>query len=882
MLVGLWLAFAPLPSDPGRPTLPRERALWDHRVQLGALCGRVLELVLLSNLLGEIIWFVVDDALEVVSWRTYTLWGSFHLTMLMVVFGRLADATGRTASTRLLSGAALGLFLLVAGSSPSLIGVDARESGVWSRYVGRDGDLGSRDADVKRAVSLTDDWFDQAFRRLEGMPAGEPVLFVAASGGGSRAAIWATWVLEALERTPLTGGLSTPPPAEVSKVSESLADRVLFISAVSGGSVGSANVVFREGGATPDLVNTLLGQLEEAYRATARSACRDHQGEDNVRCRPGAPQLFEPTAWPVNSTRADEVSSDFNAPALRGIVMPGVKRGASVGRFWEEHFQWNERFEARARAARSAGGGSRRATPLLLVNSTEVHTGYRLVAGFPPLPPGLLWSSGAPELQTRTHFQDERRFRGAVYWSEVDAEDSLSVRSVSDIDPFLKVPVHEAVRMSANFPWGFDLPRLNTDIETAGDRVAVESEILVVDGGVLDNTGIDTFAALIARLERLAAPPEGSAEEESSPYRSRLSGRAARLLDELSARGIILLEIDSGSKPDAPRAIDSAFASVLMPIHALSEAGYVREIEARERHVALMQRILGERAEAILARELPPPLDLESAGFVTGFLGRHGCAPNKGVSLLSSSTTASSSGEERVGMRLMHVTYTANREDNIMTGWALSPEQKGELLFRFLFEDDRQREEMLEDWLSLRGENLTLERLKKARWDLRYEAMLTLVSQLSEEEERQAADEYQDRRRELAERNPVRRKINILERAERKARLRADTGWIYLGYRGPLSIAANPKTDGAEAPPEPEDIWLTHRLEMDLKLTPSQQVGQRLPVAHHTMLHVRKPTPGGDLGPRVAELKKGTKVTVLQVHNWEGKDFWFAEVQTAE
>ena len=78
--------------------------------------------------------------------------------------------------------------------------------------------------------------------------------------------------------------------------------------------------------------------------------------------------------------------------------------------------------------------------------------------------------------------------------------------------------------MSANFPWGFDLPELGRS----------DAEVLTIDGGVLDNTGIDTYKILLDRLELIADP------NTLAKYPAELQRRAKDLLAELARRGIVI------------------------------------------------------------------------------------------------------------------------------------------------------------------------------------------------------------------------------------------------------------------------------------------------------------------------------------------------------
>jgi hypothetical protein len=193
LLVGGWLLLARLATDPGRPRLPREQALWDHGVDLSVVVGRSIELLLVSAAAGELLWWVVDGLVQSLSWRIYTLWGSCQIALYFVIFGRIADAAGRKAWTRLLVGGAGIATLAVLSSAIARVGIDEGDVGASARermLLGRDRGHDA-DSDLRQATALTEAWFDRVDARLASMgDEDEPVILVAASGGGSRAALW--------------------------------------------------------------------------------------------------------------------------------------------------------------------------------------------------------------------------------------------------------------------------------------------------------------------------------------------------------------------------------------------------------------------------------------------------------------------------------------------------------------------------------------------------------------------------------------------------------------------------------------------------------------------------------------------------------------------
>ncbi|MGI9432789.1 MAG: hypothetical protein ACR2PQ_11275, partial [Myxococcota bacterium] len=741
VVTAAWLGFGRFAGDSG-----------DRGVRVSQKAGIVLVLLLGSSLVGEFLWWLIAQPWNPVTWRFYSLWAILQLMIAALGVAVLADTLGRSLEQRLGWGLLAITLLVLSSALPVRVG-ETREPG-----------------EIVPGAAASH-WFDEVEARLAAIPPEEPVLFVAASGGGSRAAIHAIAVLEALERTPAHGPVGSWEAPE--EKGESLADRVLFISSVSGGSVASAHYAFT---AAPDQDvvlprNTVDEELREEAAAEWERLCEHHredrcQQEACRQCSVKEPacaekecterrclvyarlctahdegyrreRLAEELLWPIHSARIDAMATGFNAPLMRGMVSPGLERGVAMSRFWRRELNWSYQpvpTDSPAHVSR----------PLLLINLTDVESGTRLVAGFPQLPSGLL----APS----------------------PGAGPGGARALTDLHEDLSVEVEEAVRMSANFPWGFDLPVLLR-----------KPQVLAIDGGVLDNTGIDTFVELLRRLERLADPASPSSVAES------VQVRAGDLLLELARRGVVLLEIDSGAKPEKPGVIARVLQSLLMPVHALSMTSYVRSIEASGSQVRLMQETLRRAA----LRGVTEECDAQSSD------------PH-----LTSGVVQ--------GERLSHVVYVLDTE-SLAKSWALASSEKGKLLARFLAEDAGQRLELRDEFLDLEGANVSrCEVLERSR-ERGYRNLACGLEQLDQERQRLENEEEAsrgERRRSLYEGAGL--------QAESPRAPPDIPGWIYLGqYRRPTAPESGPG--------DAEAGWLTTKLGLsDRSRSPDSLVGARL------------------------------------------------------
>jgi hypothetical protein len=325
------------------------------------------------------------------------------------------------------------------------------------------------------------------------------------------------------------------------------------------------------------------------------------------------------------------------APLLRGVLTPGLERGESVSRFWEEQFGWlngqGEPLDDRTPWKRQRPDGCIEWAPVTMFNTCDVERGARLIIGFPPLPPGLIGNPlAAPAVNAPVALSDYH-------------------------DSGYGLRLAEAVRLSANFPWGFEVATLKLKPHRP-DGVAgplpPEATILALDGGIVDNSGIDSIAHLIQALRRNADEAHRKAEKASL-----LEKQSLRLLERLRDAGVIVIQIDSGSKRVETRMAD--FSAILAhlapalfrPLQALNNTSYTNADLATLDHDIILRTMLDP--------DLPWPGDEPAA------------AGPAGPSLY------------------WRYPVVCNHDENVMTAWALGPTDKAQVLHQFLVEWETKR-----------------------------------------------------------------------------------------------------------------------------------------------------------------------------------------------
>jgi len=598
---------------------------------------RSLGLLILLNAAGEVIW-ALPEFWSLPSYRMYSMWAVLHVAFSLFLFARVIDAW-QSSSDRLIRPLALVLAVIALGRmQPSPVGTIVDSSSLAAVAAGGEADLAGGPPPAARPEPLaeSDLWLEHLQRRLRAIPDdGGPAVFVAASGGGSRAALFTALVYEYLQRTPISftaaGGTQT----------YNVADHIVLISSVSGGTLASACYLdsqhrrrrARTDGTRPAPLNFMLDDILHLMKASSRgleSTVYDagHLEQTRTACEKAD---TEKPHWFLQRELVDDMCTDFMAPLLRGALHPGRDRAHAVQAFWEAKFglsetnlDWHRDLDRTGRV------------PLLLCNVCEVERGSCLIIGFPPLPPRFMVDPQRPA--------PFRELQEADIWHQ----------------QWCQVRLSEATRLSANFPWGFPVAEINfaagpaaaeDPADTAG--AAISRSVHLIDGGVFDNTGIGALRYVVEGLDRLAQEPEAD---------RALRHRAAAILCELQRRGVVLLEIDSGAKPEPPGTFARLLSGVLEPVRALQNAGYASAEATNQNDVESLQRLLPDPAARRVQEQIRA-------------LERHSPA-----SVSSTPRLEPPGNVSRIIVQCNH----DRGQDSVMTAWALGPLDKAKVFVRFL------------------------------------------------------------------------------------------------------------------------------------------------------------------------------------------------------
>ena len=249
----VWLIVA-IPSRMGGAERPGE--VWLY-------FGRFLAWLISTALIGELLWLLADTDWRdnVISYRLYTIWAVFQVLTTLVITGLLIDRWHDVTDRWPVRQVAILLMPVLVWLYSRSLPVDASELNrhltddqvqVWKTL--REGANGPNS--VAWYAQSNRNWFVHLNSRVRSVPDSEPVVIVAASGGGSRAAIFTALVLETLARTPtiqnpVTGESAAITNEPVGDSQRTWADNVVLISSVSGGSLASAYHVERRVPRTP-------------------------------------------------------------------------------------------------------------------------------------------------------------------------------------------------------------------------------------------------------------------------------------------------------------------------------------------------------------------------------------------------------------------------------------------------------------------------------------------------------------------------------------------------------------------------------------------------------------------------------------------------------
>src|SRR5581483_11918727 len=222
LATGLWLILVPwwnLPQPPGEPLCVCTRG--------GRMFGRALFILLLANLLGELWWYCAKEN-WVLSYRNYSIWAVTHLLFCMVMVARLSDALAKFTHlpirilTLTLAVLALALLRPEPVGKPGLAVLPLAFTIAEEKALGND--------------RLTDLWLKHLEMRLDELdqpPFVGPAVFVAASGGGSRAALFTALVYEELSKRGIdwSGGHEAE-SRTYAGLRRTVADNIVLISSV--------------------------------------------------------------------------------------------------------------------------------------------------------------------------------------------------------------------------------------------------------------------------------------------------------------------------------------------------------------------------------------------------------------------------------------------------------------------------------------------------------------------------------------------------------------------------------------------------------------------------------------------------------------------------
>jgi hypothetical protein len=673
MLTGIWLTAGyfcgpaqmldPNFSESSGTTVQMQRTLW-------RAAGRVLSLLATLCLLGEILWATAVLQLPLASLRLYSIWAAIHIPVFVAIIAAcfdFAQCVIGNGNFRLAVALIVLLFLILP----------------WSPYTNTISDPVPAAGPGTLQSSTTDShsWLKVLEKRLESIETG-PVVLVSASGGGSRAALFTSLVLQHLAKEPIDQTAST-----ATSEHRTWSDNILLISSVSGGSLASARYAASPRTAKESITEWRYSTADEVRQRALEKIPEwmwDADPDSTKHLREVLNQLRSPSdqqdpqaaASAVFSSQfVDDMAADFVAPMLRGLLTPFSSRGDALYHFWEHQFGWHNFHQQPDQAlaqeipAKSTRSEEETPGPLTLFNTTDVETGRRVIVGFPLIPRGFLLSSPEfpEEILDTTSTHSPSRESGPV---------SLADFTSADIT---RLSLTRAVRLSSNFPWGFSVEKLNSDSTPPTLMLANapsvrgenrRTEIELIDGGVVDNTGIDSIAAIFDTLLTRA---------QHDPF-----GRESLVLQKMREKTIVLLEIDSGAKPTASRNDGTPFAAALRPLTALNNSTYSNSDISSDGLISNLGLKLAVSPTALQLNEFPP--QSSPATTVQKIFPQF---PDQHFKAALSAVLSTDAGDQAVP-RLQLFTFTCNHlkdtSADVMTSFALGPADKATIVAQFLME----------------------------------------------------------------------------------------------------------------------------------------------------------------------------------------------------
>jgi patatin-like phospholipase len=357
-----------------------------------------------------------------------------------------------------------------------------------------------------------------------------PLILVATTGGGIRAAYWTSLVLDCAFEVEATASC----PSGTHSTDFARSDRVFALSGISGGSLGLASYAAylsekeKPGGVDDDWVN-------KGLEADALSAS-------------GAWWLF------VELPRA---FLQFRSPTDRAGIL---ERG------WERQWDDGELERGLLELWRT-----RQHQPLLLLNGTSVEDGCRFETS--PLDANVEMVNGSVHGCHSTEVFD---FAGGS--TGASATKSLARRSVlpatRDLVDFLcgdkeDVRLSTAALLSARFPFVNPSARVENRCK---QRTSTAPVAYVVDGGYLDTSGASPVVELMTRLQPLI--DLWNADHGTIDEKAGSQGKQKRCIVP------VMIQIDNGFVAGAPRSPGRP-GELLIPLKTAFATRGAREAEGR-------------------------------------------------------------------------------------------------------------------------------------------------------------------------------------------------------------------------------------------------------------------------------------------------------------
>ncbi len=656
LMAGCWLLAAAMLIGPNPLFINSGR----QRDLVLIVLGRLIAWLFVANLIGELLWASASwsqfTETSIFSFRLYTLWALLHILALLTVLAGTADYLDRKTDfpARILTVVTVFFIAVlvrpVFNSDVQLVAVAAKETSVPDPTADT-----ARRRIPAHIAARSEQWYKTVENRLLSIPEDDPVLVIAISGGGSRAAIFSALVLEYLAQKEIPGTWN-----EQTKRPRRWGDNILLMSSVSGGSLAAAHFANRGCQESalqaasrftiqPELIDGLtreinrLGELENRARSgddweqTFRFATEVQHSIDELGDQ-------SPYAWLFRKQFIDEMCVNFMAPILRGSTAARLYRGDALGRFWSELYGWERASNIEGYDAAGSWQASGAKYPALLLNTSDVSRGARLVIGFPPLPHNIFPSETA---KLESAIVDQPEPESAADGPLHQTADSRGrpeplsrhpPQEIVHLHPMFepKVGLSKAVRLSSNFPWGFFSSKIQFPVPA--DEDDRNEPILVLDGGIVDNTGIDTIFDVYHGLQ-------------ASP-------RGRKLLSLLVRRRVVLLEIDSGSKPSPAGWLTRMLGGSLEPIQALNNAAYTNADRTKNFYVEQLRTEIesGDEADPIV-------LQVTSEGARPG--------PRAAFFYLK--------------VECNHFSPDSPDQGEVMTAWALSAREKSSVMARFVY-----------------------------------------------------------------------------------------------------------------------------------------------------------------------------------------------------